>query len=177
MTGRRRRSPTVQARHRIDVVIEPRNAAIWRRASASIAPRVRRAAAAALATAAGSKGGAALAIYLANDAIVRRLNHDFRGKNRPTNVLSFPAGRPSMATGVPAPLGDIVLAYETLAREAAQQGKKLLHHVLHLVVHGVLHLLGFDHEKARDAERMEALEVRILAGLGIADPYAMEMCA
>ena len=118
-----------------------------------------------------------MAIYLANDAIVRRLNREFRGKNRPTNVLSFPAG-PTPTANIPAPLGDIVLAYGTVAREASQQGKRFLHHVLHLVVHGVLHLLGYDHEKARDAARMEALEVRILASLGIADPYALsEMVA
>lgn len=112
---------------------------------------------------------AELSIVMADDAAVRRLNREYRGKDRSTNVLSFPAP----VTGARARmLGDVVLAYETVAAEAADQGKDLADHVRHLVVHGILHLLGFDHDSDADAERMEALETRILATMGIADPYS-----
>jgi probable rRNA maturation factor len=114
---------------------------------------------------------AAVAIALASDAAVRRLNRDFRGKDRPTNVLSFPAGSRATEAGAPRFIGDIVLARQTVLREARAQDKRPGHHLTHLVVHGTLHLLGYDHENAADARRMEMLEVRILAGLGIADPY------
>lgn len=125
-----------------------------------------RAARAALAT--GDRAGD-LTVLLADDAGVRVLNRDYRGLDKPTNVLSFPA---AALPGDPAPaLGDIALAYETCAREAVEEGKTLADHLAHLVVHGVLHLLGHDHETDADAERMEALETAILAGLGIADPY------
>lgn len=97
------------------------------------------------------------------------LNRHFRGKDYPTNVLSFPAELPE---GVNLPiLGDIVLCAPVVAREAAEQGKVLHHHYAHLTVHGVLHLLGFEHEDAREAEAMEQLERDILASLGINDPY------
>ena len=125
---------------------------------------VRRAATAALGTVAGD-----IVVLLTDDAAVRDLNARFRDKDRPTNVLSFPA--PESA----APhLGDIVLAYGVCADEAAAQGKSLADHLSHLVVHGVLHLLGRDHEDDAEAEEMEAEEREILAGIGVADPYASE---
>ena len=97
------------------------------------------------------------------------LNRHYRGKDYATNVLSFPAELPP---GVELPiLGDIVLCAPVVAREATEQGKRLTHHYAHLTVHGVLHLLGFDHEETREAEAMEQLEREILAGLGIDDPY------
>ncbi len=117
------------------------------------------------------RGDASVSIALSSDAEVMALNAQYRGKEKPTNVLSFPAG-----FGAPSGfLGDIVLADETVIREAADQGTPLVHHVQHLVVHGVLHLLGFDHETTADAERMEALETGILNILGIADPYTGEL--
>ena len=110
--------------------------------------------------------GGALAVLLTDDAAVRALNRQWRGKDMPTNVLSFPA--PAIA----APwLGDVAVAYETCAREADEQRKTLAHHVTHLVAHGVLHLLGWDHQTDAEAEQMEAVERDILARLGVPDPY------
>jgi probable rRNA maturation factor len=117
------------------------------------------------------RGDATVSIALSSDAEVAALNAQYRGKEKPTNVLSFPAG-----FGAPAGfLGDIILAEETVSREAKDQATPLIHHVQHLVVHGVLHLLGFDHETSIDAERMEALEIGILNKLGIANPYTGEL--
>jgi probable rRNA maturation factor len=107
-----------------------------------------------------------IAVLLADDARVAALNAAFRGKDGPTNVLSFPAAASAEQ------LGDIALAYGVCAREAAEQGKSLGHHLQHLTAHGVLHLLGYDHESDAEAEAMEAKERAILAGLGVADPYA-----
>lgn len=119
-----------------------------------------------------------------DDARIAALNADFRGKPQPTNVLSWPAEeRAAAAPGVapdlpepgddddPEPLGDIAIAYETCLREAAEQGKAPADHVMHLLVHATLHLLGYDHIDDEDAALMEAAETRILAGMGIADPY------
>jgi probable rRNA maturation factor len=112
---------------------------------------------------------AIVGVILTDDAEQRRLNRDFRGKDSSTNVLSFPIG--DAAPGGPVILGDIVLAFETVAREAAEQQKPLADHLRHLVVHGVLHLLGLDHETDAEAEAMEARERQILASLGVPDPY------
>lgn len=113
--------------------------------------------------------GAELSLVLTDDAAIRDLNREHRGKDKPTNVLSFPGFDPDEP---PQPLlGDIVIAYETVAREAADEGKPVADHFCHLVVHGMLHLFGYDHETADDAEVMEAEERRVLARLGIADPY------
>jgi probable rRNA maturation factor len=117
------------------------------------------------AEAATAEGG--LTILLTDDAAVAELNLRFRDKAGPTNVLSFPA--PANPENH---LGDIALAYGVCAREAVEQGKPLAHHLQHLVAHGVLHLVGYDHQTETEAEEMEALERRILAGLGIPDPYA-----
>jgi probable rRNA maturation factor len=111
-----------------------------------------------------------LAVMLTDDAAVRALNKQWRGLDNPTNVLSFPAP-PSLRGDAPAHLGDIAIAYETTAREAAGEGKPLAHHLSHLAVHGFLHLLGYDHESDADAETMERLERAILSRLGIPDPY------
>ncbi|HVQ11269.1 MAG TPA: rRNA maturation RNase YbeY [Methyloceanibacter sp.] len=112
-------------------------------------------------------------LVLTDDDEMRELNRTWRGKDAATNVLSFPAGGPFGEThGEPAPLGDIVLAGETVIEEAKLKGIPVADHATHLVVHGMLHLLGHDHERDADAERMETLETKILAGLGIADPYA-----
>lgn len=113
-----------------------------------------------------------ICLLLADAERVRALNRDWRGRDRATNVLSFPAGEPARADGPPAFLGDIALAREVVVAEAAAQGKSLDQHFTHLVVHGVLHLLGYDHETDADASIMEDLERRVLARLGIADPYA-----
>jgi len=105
-------------------------------------------------------------VLLTDDGAVRELNVRFRQQDKPTNVLSFPAP--------PNPedhLGDVALAYGVCAREAAEQGKPVAHHLQHLVAHGVLHLLGYDHEDDAQAETMEGLERVILAGLGVPDPY------
>jgi probable rRNA maturation factor len=121
-----------------------------------------------------SAGGERLIIdiTLADDAEQRRLNRTYRGRDMPTNVLAFPQGMPdSSRPDAPVLLGDIVLALETVRREAAEQHKPLANHLRHLVVHGVLHLLGFDHEEAKQAAAMEAREIKILVGLGVPDPY------
>jgi probable rRNA maturation factor len=110
----------------------------------------------------------AVVVLLTDDETLRDLNNRFRGKDKPTNVLSFPA--PSNPQGH---LGDIALAYGICAAEAAEQGKALSAHLQHLVAHGVLHLVGFDHETEAEAEAMEARERVILAGLGVSDPYAV----
>lgn len=110
-------------------------------------------------------------LALASDDIVRQLNAQYRGKDKPTNVLSFPSAMPIDAGG-PTYLGDIILAAETLAREAEEFGVPAGHHFQHLCLHGILHLLGFDHISPAEATAMERLETRILARLGIADPYA-----
>ena len=113
--------------------------------------------------------GGAVTVLLTGDAEVAELNQRFRGKAGPTNVLSFPAP--------PNPekhLGDIALAFGVFAREAAEQGKSLADHLRHLTVHGVLHLAGYDHQTDDEAEAMEELERRVLAALGVSDPYAAE---
>lgn len=114
-----------------------------------------------------------LAIRIVGAKEGRALNHHYRGKDYATNVLSFPAELPEgLPKGVKLPLlGDLVLCAPVIAREAKEQGKSLAAHYAHLTVHGALHLLGWDHEDARDAECMEQLEREILAGLGLPDPY------
>jgi probable rRNA maturation factor len=110
-----------------------------------------------------------VAVVLTDDEAVRRLNRDWRKVDKPTNVLSFPAARTSGLE--PVLLGDIVIAYETLEREAAGEGKDFLHHLAHLAVHGFLHLMGYDHQTDSDADDMESVEVAILSRLKVPDPY------
>lgn len=110
-------------------------------------------------------------LLFTSDDEIQLMNRNWRGKDKATNVLSFPAADMPLPQGEVAPLGDVVLAYGTVAREAAEQGKKPTEHACHLIVHGVLHLLGYDHETDQEAEEMENEERLILARLGIADPY------
>jgi probable rRNA maturation factor len=145
----------------IEIVIEEK---AWLAAAPKVRALVRKAAAATLD--AEGRTGAGVAILLADDERLRALNAAFRGKDAATNVLSFPSN------GVGDSLGDIALGLGVCVREAAEQGKSLDAHLQHLTAHGVLHLLGYDHEADAEAEAMEARERRILAGLGIADPYA-----
>jgi probable rRNA maturation factor len=118
------------------------------------------------------QGESELSILLTDDAAVQQLNATHRGQDKPTNVLSFPMVQLSVGDPLPPMLGDIVLARETLEREASQARIPVRDHVTHLLVHGILHLLGHDHEDDQEAEAMEAEEVRLLGKLGIADPYA-----
>lgn len=170
----------------------------WRK-TRGLTARLRRAAEAALRSC-GLSGKSALTVLLASDDRLRDLNRDFRAKDKPTNVLSFPngrtAGRSCVATAyatatrskklrvryagaielladAPDYLGDIAIAYGVTRREAEESGKRFADHACHLVVHGVLHLAGYDHERPADARVMEPLEVKILGRLGIADPYKM----
>ncbi|MGE3293403.1 MAG: rRNA maturation RNase YbeY [Geminicoccaceae bacterium] len=117
-------------------------------------------------------GPCEVSVVLADDRLVIELNRDYRGIDRPTNVLSFPSGSMELAPGQgQALLGDVVVAVETVRREAAAQDRSVADHLVHLVVHGTLHLLGYDHEADDEAEVMERREVELLAGLGVADPY------
>lgn len=120
-----------------------------------------------------------VSILACDDARIAGLNADFRGKPSATNVLSWPSGErgAEIAGDVPGPpvgdpeLGDLAIAFETCEREANDQGKPFKHHVLHLLVHGVLHLLGYDHERDADGDLMERQEIAILATLGVDNPY------
>jgi len=145
------------------IEIEVEDAA-WTAALPEVEAVVLRAAKAALGTVEGD-----MVVLLTDDAGVRDLNARFRDKDRPTNVLSFPAAESAFPH-----VGDVVLGYAYCAAEAQAQGKTLSDHLSHLVVHGVLHLLGRDHEDDAEAEEMEAEEREILAGLNVADPYAVE---
>ncbi len=123
------------------------------------------------------KAEAEASIVLSNDAQVRALNAAYRGNDAATNVLAFPATdltQPHLAAQpLPILIGDVIVALETAAAEATLEGKELADHVCHLVVHGILHLLGYDHQTEDEAERMEWLEVAVLASLGVADPYSV----
>jgi probable rRNA maturation factor len=135
---------------------------------------IQRAVATAAETVNAGLGEAELAVMLTDDSGIRTLNLNWRGIDKPTNVLSFPALPPTGAGGpddAPRMLGDIAIAYETTRREADDEQRPFDHHLSHLAVHGFLHLIGYDHEKDDDAEAMEALETEILAQLGIPDPY------
>jgi len=178
--ARRGRSPAAakkrkQATLKFALMVEDED---WLADLPEAAALVRRAGRRAMAQAAadgwqGSDVGHEICVVLADNRQMRRLNHQYRGKDKPTNVLSFAAldtGRP--AAGMPWHLGDVVLALGVVRQEAKQQRKAMADHVSHLVVHGVLHLLGYDHEDDAEAERMEGLEIAALKRLGIGNPYA-----
>lgn len=149
------------------VETEPR----WRRALPARKLAREAVAAAARETNVQCARGAEMTIHLVDDARIRELNKTWRGKDAPTNVLSFPAA-PAARLGSAKLLGDVFVALQTLEREAADEGKPLADHYRHLALHGFLHLIGYDHETPGEAEAMEALETRALARLGVADPYA-----
>ncbi|MCJ2137940.1 rRNA maturation RNase YbeY [Methylobacterium sp. J-026] len=155
----------------IDLAVED---ARWEVAVPDLESLVTRAVEAGLAVAPGRPDGPVeVSVLLTDDAAVRELNRTWRGKDKPTNVLSFPAAPQPLHAGSARPLGDVVLAYETLVRESAEQSKPLQNHLAHLLVHGTLHCLGQDHETGEaEADAMEAVEVAALATLGIPDPYA-----
>jgi probable rRNA maturation factor len=143
---------------------EPNSEAVIQRAVAAAAELVK-----------SELGEAELAVMLTDDSGIRTLNNNWRGIDKPTNVLSFPALPPTGGSGpddAPRMLGDIAIAYQTTRAEADDEQKPFDHHLSHLAVHGFLHLIGYDHEKDDDAEAMESLESEILAQLGIPDPYA-----
>jgi probable rRNA maturation factor len=163
----------------VDVVIEDKR---W--GAVGLPTLATRAAEATFAALGLSEQGFALCVMGCDDVRIAELNGEFRAKGRPTNVLSFPAwNRSADAPGLmpelpeagdvddPEELGDIAISYDTCAREAVEQGKALPNHVTHLVVHGILHLLGYDHIEDADAALMESTEARILASLGVDDPY------
>jgi probable rRNA maturation factor len=162
----RRRGREKTIKPLVDVMVR---SARWRRQPGA-AGIVRRAVA--TAAQAASTRTAGLAIVLCDDSAIRALNREWRGLNAPTNVLSFPTNAGRTVPRERPHIGDIVIAYETTAREATAEGKPFAHHLAHLAVHGYLHLLGFDHETDRDAKTMERLEVDILARLDVPDPYA-----
>jgi probable rRNA maturation factor len=152
----------------IDVLIRSPRWKLLRNAAAIVRKAVRTAAIAA------STPRAELAIVLTDDSAIKALNRDWRGQDKPTNVLSFPAAHaPAGGKRAAVALGDIVIAYQTTAREARAERKPFADHLSHLAVHGFLHLVGYDHETLRDARKMESFEVEILDGMGIPDPYAV----
>lgn len=149
----------------------------WLGAVPAVRRVCRRAAIAALAAAQTRLAESEISMMLTDDATIADLNRRYRGRDAPTDVLSFAnpdlqPGTPPRAGAAPALLGDVVVAFETASADAAQDGKSLSDHLTHLVVHGVLHLLGYDHEDEGDARSMETLEVSVLAGLGIDNPYS-----
>lgn len=168
--------PATSGRPRLSIAVSTVDPS-WSKISPDAAKLLRRSARRAFVAAGaagwrGSKVGHEVSFMLTDDKGMRKLNRTYRGKDKPTNVLSFAAldgAKPK--AGAPWLLGDIVLASGVIAREAKQQAKKLDHHLSHMAVHGVLHLLGYDHEDDADAEIMEALEIAALAGMGIANPY------
>jgi probable rRNA maturation factor len=173
LSGRKRNSgPMVQsALPLIEVLVV---ASCWQ-AEPGAETVIHRAIAAAAGMVDADVGEAEVAVMLTDDAGIRTLNNNWRGIDKPTNVLSFPALQPSGAGGpddVPRMLGDIAIAYETTRKEADDEQRPFDHHLSHLAVHGFLHLIGYDHENDADAETMETLEAEILAQLGIPDPYA-----
>ena len=148
---------------------------IWDRVAVSDEALARAARAAFTAASHAQQEPCEATIVLTDDAEMRALNRAWRGKDSSTNVLSFLAGHsPGAIASEARPLGEVVLAAETVLAEAADRGIPAADHAAHLVVHGTLHLLGFDHERDEDAEAMEALESKVLSALGIADPYAAE---
>jgi len=155
----------------LKVVVEHRDAG-WRDAEPRAEGICRRAARAAARAAGVALDNAEVSIVLGDDALLRGLNRDWRAIDAPTNVLAFPCDGPRPSGAEPALLGDVVISLQTTAAEARRDGLPLADHLAHLVAHGVLHLLGYDHQTDAEADEMEALEASALAGLDIANPYA-----
>ena len=144
---------------------------IWGTAVADVENLCQKAAAEAIAVSARAMPGSEISVLLCDDNTVSRLNGEFRGHAQPTNVLSFSIG--SAEVGPQSLLlGDVAIAFETVAAEAMSSQLSIADHLMHLVVHGVLHLLGYDHHAKREADKMEALEVEILERLGVNNPYS-----
>lgn len=160
-TTRKRKNPGARA-PRLALLVRDRR---WRLALPAVGRLFAPAAKAALKTVKPGQAPSAFTLVLASDAEIRGLNRRFRGRDRPTNVLSF--------QGLDGKEGEIILAFETCRREAREQGKSLADHARHLLVHGILHVLGHDHERPASARRMEALETKILKSLRIPNPYAI----
>jgi probable rRNA maturation factor len=152
----------------VDVLSE---SPLWETAAPGAEAVVREAISRAAAATDVGEPAAEVAVLLCDDATIAALNAQWRGREEPTNVLSFPAP-PAAGGSAPVHLGDIAIACETVVREAREQGRTVSQHLAHLAVHGFLHLLGYDHQTDGEADRMEGLEREILAGLGISDPYA-----
>jgi probable rRNA maturation factor len=163
-------------RNNLDILID---APGWTTRFDDIEALCRRAIDAALAAAPPHRGDRVVSVLFTSDATMRRLNASYRGQDKATNVLSFPAdadadlddGGAGIASGEPPFLGDIAIGLEAVLREAEDEGKPPADHVCHLIVHGTLHLLGYDHDGDTGAHAMERLEVQVLAGLGVPDPY------
>lgn len=165
---------------RIDIAVE---ADAWRSALDQLETLTEQALNAALRDCPAPDAGIEVSLLLTDDGHIQTLNRDFRAKDTPTNVLSFPAQDPedlgtfmeggltTWPEGMPLVLGDIALAYGVVSREAEELGKPLQDHFCHMLVHGMLHLLGYDHEEAEDADEMEALEIQVLATLDVPNPY------
>ena len=152
----------------------------WTRALPDVAALLEKAIALALADVDDTSRTIEVGVRLVDDGTIQGLNRDWRGRDKPTNVLSFPLGDPAPVDDpalvgdpdYPWLIGDIVMSFDTMKTEAERDGKPLEHHVVHLAVHAALHLIGHDHEGDAEAEAMEAAEVKLLAGLGVPDPYA-----
>ena len=168
MTGSPRLAPSGVT---VDVLIE---SPLWEKAEPAAEAVVREAVSRAAAATDVGEPTAEVAVLLCDDAVIAALNAQWRGREEPTNVLSFPAASDPQTSdpSVPVHLGDIAIACETVVREAGEQGLTVSRHLTHLAVHGFLHLLGYDHQTDPEAEHMEALEREVLATLGVSDPYA-----
>ncbi|MGF1630514.1 MAG: rRNA maturation RNase YbeY [Kiloniellaceae bacterium] len=162
----------------LEIAVSVHDAA-WLDALADLETQARSVVSATLAHLEVGSGSLEISLVFTDDAEQRELNRGYRQKDSATNVLSFPnmTDDGTADAGMPRLLGDVVLARETVAREAAAQGKSLADHSAHLLVHGTLHLLGYDHADAAEAAEMETLETEILATLGVADPYAGDAVA
>lgn len=161
----------------LDVIVRDEG---WHAAIANVVDICRASAGAAFAAGVSKPVAAEAALVLADDAFVATLNQEYRNKSGPTNVLSFAAlddDGPEVpsGTGAPVMLGDIIVARETTEREADEAGVGIEHHLRHLVVHGMLHLLGYDHLEDDDAEEMETLEIQVLEAMGVPDPYGVDL--
>jgi probable rRNA maturation factor len=158
----------------IDVIVD---IPAWLEAVPTAEELCRRSAVAAIMASGAVRTEAEASVVLSNDARIRALNAAYRGKDEATNVLAFPATdvverRAAGTVGPPLTIGDVVVAFETACAEAMLEGKSIEDHLSHLVVHGMLHLLGYDHQTEDEAAKMEGMEVAVLASLGVADPYS-----